>query len=68
MSVCPGLQQFEGGDPWQAVAASEGAGQDEDPPSSPPPTPANPEMNLFYVFIFSCSSYSELWVQIKLIF
>ena len=44
MSVCPGLQQFEGGAPWQAVAASEGAGQDDAPPWPSPPTPANQEI------------------------
>ena len=47
MSVCPGLQQLEGGAAWQAVAVSEGAGQDEDPPSPSPPTPANQEIQQF---------------------
>ena len=44
VSVCPGLQQLEGGAPWQAVAVSEGAGQDEDPPSPSPPTPVDTEI------------------------
>ena len=40
MSVWPGLQQLEGAAPWQA-AVSEGAGQEEAPPWSPPDTPGD---------------------------